>query len=95
LPGRCFDPSAAGSFSFGGVMLDGPMLRTHGARMETLMLHFHRLQVPIAVCASPGYLARKPKTLKAYARRLGLAFPDYTPRPKKKKRRAKKKRARH
>lgn len=54
-------------------------------RVELLLRHFHELGLPLAVCADRKHLGRKVVTLKGYARRLGLAFPDYVPRPKKEK----------
>lgn len=53
----------------------------HRKRMDALLLvAYHRRGLSLAVCGDRLHLGRAQSTLKRYARRLRLSFPDYTPR---------------
>lgn len=43
------------------------------------MRHFSERGVTIAILCTPRYLNRTESTLKRYARKFSLAFPDYVP----------------
>lgn len=52
----------------------------HRRKMDQLLGYFaDRGDVPLRTLAGPRYLDRKVDTLKRYVRRLGIAFPDYSP----------------
>lgn len=77
-------------------LANGPMIGTHPRRMNALLLHFHKAGLTLETCADSKHLGRSMSTLKAYVRRLKIAFPDYVPLalrppkpPKEKKARAK------
>lgn len=70
----------------GSVASATPHLGTHQARLEAIMRHFCGAGLTLAVSGDVRHLNRATSTMKAYARRFGLAFPDYIPtalRPKK------------
>jgi hypothetical protein len=48
--------------------------------MDELLRMFAAKGTPLSILAGPQYLKRKVPTLRKYARRLGLTFPDYIPR---------------
>lgn len=49
-------------------------------RFEVVFADLHARGFSLAVLCDKRHLNRTPGTLKRYARRLGLAFPDYSPR---------------
>jgi hypothetical protein len=61
----------------------GPMMGSHGKRLLALVRYFHAIGLSIAVIADRQHLGRRPTTVKRYARKLGLTFPDYRPRSRK------------
>lgn len=62
-------------------LIDGPLIGTdHKRRMKALMEHFCAQGRSLVDCADPRRLKRSTTTLQGYARRFGLAFPDYLPR---------------
>lgn len=64
----------------------GPRLTPHRIRMEALLSAYQEAGLTLAVCCDRRHLGRAPSTLKRYARRLALSFPDYTPRAMRRKR---------
>lgn len=52
---------------------------SHRARVNTLMQHFAKKQIPLSVVADEKHLKLSMGTLKRYARELQLVFPDYVP----------------
>jgi hypothetical protein len=64
----------------GEISSSGPALTKHAAKLNAILTHFSQKGIPLAVCADKRHLNRKVSTLKKRARRLGLSFPDYTPR---------------
>lgn len=52
----------------------------HVMRMDALLRAYHRRGLTLEVCGDRLHLGRAQSTLKRYARRLRLSFPDYTPR---------------
>lgn len=71
-----------------GKMTEGPKKTGGGSKLEQLLHHFSATGKPLSALADHRYLDRKVSTLKRYACRLSLKFPDYCPRhlkPKKAK----------
>ena len=66
----------------GDISSHGPALTKHSRKLNAILTHFSEKGIPLAVCADKRHLNRKVSTLKRRARRLGLSFPDYTPRAK-------------
>jgi hypothetical protein len=68
-------------------LMNGPLIGTnHRRRMDAVLQHLHKAGCTLAQCADNKRMGRSLETLKPYARRLSLAFPDYVPlhmRPKK------------
>lgn len=63
------------------IDINGPIIGpSHAKRMEALLRHFRACGLPLSTCADRKHLGRTVATLKGYCRRIGLAFPDYTPR---------------
>lgn len=76
-----------------GRISAAPMRGTSGrSRVGEVLTHFSQAGLTIRVCADARHLGRAISTLKKYARRLNLKFPDYCPRHMKPKK-AKKARA--
>lgn len=70
-------------------LANGPMVGQGKRKVGAVLKHFHKAGLTLDTCADERHLNRSLSTLKAYARRLKLAFPDYVPlamRPKKEKR---------
>lgn len=76
-----------------GQMTVGKMVMGGGSKLEQLLKHFSANDIPLAICADGRHLGRQPDTLKRYARRLNLKFPDYVPRHMRPKREKKAKAA--
>lgn len=76
-------------------LMNGPIVGSnHRRRMDAVLQHLHKTGHTLASCAGPLRMGRSVDTLKPYARRLSLAFPDYVPRhmrPKKEKKAKKQK----
>lgn len=72
-----------------GAMANGPIVGGgHTGRVGEVLRHFSRAAIPLTTCADGRHLGLKVSTLKRYACRLSLKFPDYCPRhmkPKKAK----------
>lgn len=69
-----------------GEMASGPI--TCESKLERLLRHFATHSIPLSTCADKRHLGRKVETLRRYACRMDLKFPDYVPmhlRPKKEK----------
>lgn len=52
---------------------------------EALLRRLHEKGLTLEQCADRRIMNRAPATLKAYARRFDLAFPDYVPRKRRPK----------
>lgn len=63
------------------------------SKLVRLLKRFSKIGLPLKTCADKQHLGREIDTLKRYARRHDLKFPDYVPRHLKPKK-EKKKRAR-
>jgi hypothetical protein len=59
---------------------DAVTISDHQRAMGDVLRHFHGLGYALKDCADPRRTGRSLKTLKMYARRAGLSFPDYVPR---------------
>lgn len=68
-------------------VVNGPMLRTHTARVVALLRHFKDQGRTLRECSDRRRLGMKIKTLQKYCRNAGLSFPDYTPLQQMKQRR--------
>lgn len=69
-----------------GEMARGPI--TCESKLERVLRHFSAHSVPLETCADKRHTGRKLSTLKRYACRMDLKFPDWVPRhlrPKKEK----------
>jgi hypothetical protein len=69
-----------------GEMANGPI--TNESKLVQVLRHFSAHNVPLKTCADNRHTGRKISTLKRYACRLSLKFPDWVPmhlRPKKAK----------
>lgn len=69
-----------------GEMAAGPI--TNESKLEQLLKHFSAHNIPLATCADKRHLGRKVSTLRRYACRMSLKFPDWVPmhmRPNKEK----------
>lgn len=51
----------------------------HQRQMEALLRYYQKTGFTLAQCADPKHLNRTVGTLKDYAKRFSLAFPDYVP----------------
>lgn len=74
-----------------GQMASGAFAGHGPNKVEQVLKHFASAGLERKTCADERHLGRKVETLKRYARRLNLKFPDYVPRhlkPKKVKKRA-------
>lgn len=63
-----------------------PYAGTNKRRVEEILRHFHKIGLTLEVAGDRQHLDRAQSTMKKYARRLKLGFPDYVPvalRPKK------------
>lgn len=58
----------------------GKQAKRHRRHMDELLRKFAAKGKPLSILAGPLYLKRKVPTLRKYVRRLGLTFPDYSPR---------------
>lgn len=69
-------------------------LGNHKRRVAHCLKHWAAAGITLAVCSDARHLDRSVNTLKAYARKLKLRFPDYVPdalkTPEERKRGAKK-----
>ena len=77
------------------ALRDAPAaLGNHKRRISYCLKHWAEHGIPLSVCADRRHLDRSVNTLKAYARKLKLKFPDYVPdalkTPEERKRGAKK-----
>jgi hypothetical protein len=61
------------------AMVNGPILRTHRARVIALLRHFREQGYTLEHCAHRQRLRLKRSTLEKYCRLGSIAFPDYVP----------------
>jgi hypothetical protein len=62
------------------TLVNGPFIGSnHRRRMAALIRYFHSRGATIEQLCDKRYLNRSERVLEAYARRLGLVFPDYVP----------------
>lgn len=54
-------------------------LGNHKRRVSHCLKHWAAAGIPLAICSDSRHLDRSLSTLKAYARKLKLRFPDYIP----------------
>lgn len=58
-------------------------------KVEQILRHFCAAGLTLETCADTRHMGRAMSTLKRYARRLDLKFPDYCPRHLRRKKRRK------
>lgn len=72
-----------------GAIASSPVIGTnHTRQMNALMRHFCAAGLTVEQCADRQHLNKAVSTVRAFARKLNLSFPDYVPRhlrPKKEK----------
>lgn len=58
-------------------------LTSHATTTRALLTMLRDQGLTLEQCAGPKIMGRKIATLKRWARRFDIAFPDYQPKPKK------------